>query len=165
MAQLGSPNEVKAFTILRDPYGILESSYSYRNIQKHFGMDIKGFIQLLRQNDPSATVSIDCQIGIGLYIHSLAFNLGMPMTFIQDEAAIELYITKIGREIDLVMITERIEESLILFQYFLCWKQEDVVIFDKNVRGSNSEAILDEDDRNELGKWLKADLKIYNLFL
>ena len=83
---------------------------------------------------------------------------------LQDDKAIDNHIAKIEKEMDLVMITERMEESLILFRYLMCWQPEDIVAFDKNVRRPSSVATLDDDDKKELKKWLKADEKIYNHF-
>ena len=50
MAQLGPSMTV--FTILRNPYSLFESYFSYVNLEKEFGVDMKRFIQLLRQSDP-----------------------------------------------------------------------------------------------------------------
>lgn len=66
--------------------------------------------------------------------------------------------------IDRVMITERMEESLTLFRYKMCWTPEDTVVFDHNVRSPDQVVQLNEDDKKELEKWLKADLKIYKYF-
>ncbi len=66
--------------------------------------------------------------------------------------------------IDRVMITERMEESLTLFRYKMCWTPEDTVVFDHNVRSPDQVVQLNEDDKKELEKWLKADLKIYEHF-
>jgi len=108
--------------------------------------------------------SIRENIGIGVYDYSIFKSLGIPIEFIQDDVAIDNYIAKIKKELDLVMITERMEESLILFRHLLCWNLEDIVVFDHNVRSSDKAVQFDEDDKNELAKWLKADLKIYNHF-
>jgi len=62
------------------------------------------------------------------------------------------------------MITERMEESLTLFRYKMCWTPEDTVVFDHNVRSPDQVVQLNEDDKKELEKWLKADLKIYKYF-
>jgi len=99
-----------------------------------------------------------------LYDYGSAANFGMPMASLQDDEAIDNYIAKIGKELDLVMITERMEESLILFRYMMCWQPEDIVTFDQNVRMASSVSTIDDDDKMELKRWLKADEKIYNHF-
>jgi len=88
----------------------------------------------------------------------------MPIVSIQNDVAIDNYITKIEKELDLVMITERMEESMVLFRYLMCWKPEDIVAFDHYVRSPDKVVRLDDDDKKELAKWLKADLKIYEHF-
>ena len=166
VAQLG-PNVV-AFTVLRDPYSIFESYYSYTNMNKNVGLDMKGFIEILRKNDPATwnakVTATSNQIRLGLYEHSLAFSLGMPYDSLQDDIAIDSHIAKIERELNLVMITERMEESLILLRYVMCWQLEDIITFDKNVRMPSSLVVLNDDDKTELKRWLKADEKIYNHF-
>jgi len=104
------------------------------------------------------------QIVSALYDYGSGANLGMPVTSLQDDEAIDNHIAKIEEEMDLVMITERMEESLVLFRYLMCWQPEDIVVFDLNVRMPSSVAKLDDDDKLELKKWLKADDKIYNHF-
>ena len=51
----------------------------------------------------------------GLYEHSLDFNPGVLYALLHDDKAIDNHIAKIGKEIDLVMITERMEESSMFF--------------------------------------------------
>jgi len=43
----------------------------------------------------------------------------MPIESIQNDVAIDNYIAKIEKELDLVMITERMEESMVLFRYLI----------------------------------------------
>ena len=166
MSQLG-PTAV-AFTVLRDPFSIFESYYSYRNLEKELGVDLKGFIQLLRQSDPmnwnASSVLSAHQITRAVYEFGLAFNLGMPYASLQDDKAIDNHIIKIEKEMDLVMISERMEESLILFRYLMCWQPEDIVAFNQNVRRVSKVVKLDKEDKKELKRWLKADQKIYNHF-
>jgi len=112
----------------------------------------------------TSSVLSDKQITRALYSYGSAYNLGMPITSLHDDDAIDNHIAKIEKEMDLVMITERMEESLILFRYLMCWQPDDIVAFDKNVRMSSSVVTIDDDDKKELKRWLKADEKIYNHF-
>ena len=161
VAQMG-PN-VTSFTILRNPYDMFESYYSYANLTIHLQMDYKRFIQLLRENDPSSNSSIG-QIMLGIYPISTAYSFGLPIESMQDDVEIDNYIVKIEKEFDLVMITERMEESMILFGNLMCWKPEDIVVFDHLVRSPDKVIQLNNYDKQVLGKWLKADLKIYKHF-
>lgn len=162
-------SNVAAFTILRNPITIFESFYSFVHLTEEFGMDAKKFIQLLRENDPktwrnTSTADSVHKIMRGVYNYSISHSLGLPYDSIQDDVAIEKYISKLEKEFDLVMITEKMEESLILLRYLMCWQLEDIVVFDYRVRGSNSLVKLSQEDEKELRKWLKADLKIYKHF-
>lgn len=157
---------VTALTILRNPIDAFESFYSFVNLQEELGMNMTQFIQLLRENDPKTwrNTSNAHKIMRGVYNYSTSHSLGMSYESIQNDAAIDKYILKLEKEFDLVMITEKMEESLILLRYLMCWQLEDIVIFDYHVRSSDVPVKLSEEDQKELRRWLKADLKIYKHF-
>ena len=66
------------------------------------------------------------------------------------------------------MITERMDESLILLADLLCWPLEWVVHLDLNVRKPEKKADagqhLNEEERLLLADFLRLDMEIYNHF-
>ncbi len=167
VALMGS--NVAALTILRNPINAFESFYSFVNLQEEFGMNITKFIQFLRENDPktwrdTSTADSAHKIMRGVYNYSISHSLGMSYESILDDAAIDKHILKLEKEFDLVMITEKMEESFILLRYLMCWQLEDILIFDYHVRSSDAPVKLSDEDQKELRRWLKADLKIYKHF-
>lgn len=166
VAHMGS--EVVSLTILRDPYESFESYYSHYNMTGYNNnTDIKTFIQLLHKSNPKdwgqGVVPAD-QIGMGFYHYGLALSFGLPVPSLNDEAAVDTLLEKLDKELNFVMFANRMEESLVLFRYLMCLNPEDIVGFDQNARNQELVVELDDEDRRELKRWLKADEKIYNHF-
>ena len=88
--------EIKSFTVVRNPYDMFESYYSFVNLENLFGIKIKAFVQLLRENDPMTwrnlnNHSVKENIRIGVYETGISRSLGMPIEIIQDDVAIDKY--------------------------------------------------------------------------
>ncbi len=85
---------------------------------------------------------------LGIYSFSAAYSFGLPIKSMQDDVEIDKYIIKIEKELDLVMITEKMEESMVLFENLMCWKPEDIVVFDHHVRIPDKVGISISDNKN-----------------
>ena len=73
-------------------------------------------------------------------------------------------IKKIDDEFDLVLISEKFDESMILLANKLCWPLEYVKSFILNARMSIHKVDLSFDELNILNSWQKGDLLLYNFF-
>jgi hypothetical protein len=73
-------------------------------------------------------------------------------------------IKEIERDFALVMVTERIEESLVLLSELLCWPLEAMVSLPINARLSHLKRPLDAETRDLLKNWLWADDLLYAHF-
>ena len=62
-------------------------------------------------------------------INQMMFDMGFDPDHFYDEKGIAQYISKLDSIFSLVMMSERMEESLILLKNLLCWDYEDVVVF------------------------------------
>ena len=58
--------------------------------------------------------------------NQMALNLGLSSDSFDDEEAVDKLIESIEKDFDLVMITERMDESLILLRHLLCWPMENI---------------------------------------
>ena len=47
---------VRTFSIVRNPVDLFESLYSYSNLKNFYGVDLKGFVNILRENRTSETL-------------------------------------------------------------------------------------------------------------
>lgn len=154
---------VVTFTIVRNPVNQFESLYSYMNLDGYYGLDLKNFTQALRTKsnatDPNKRV-IYGQFGR----NQIAFDLGVNATNFDNEALIMEEIKKLDSDFDLVLIAERMEESLILLADLLCWPLDHVISLELNARKPEKYVKLSQEERDTLAKWLNADSAIYSYF-
>ena len=82
------------------------------------------------------------------------------------EAQMKNFIDQIDKDFDLVMITERMEESLVLLADVLCVPLETVIIVkDHNVRPKIKVKMLSQANREKLEQYLEPDRLLYDHFL
>ncbi|KAK8786732.1 hypothetical protein V5799_023492 [Amblyomma americanum] len=65
---------------------------------------------------------------------------------------------------DLVMVVERLNESLVLLRDLLCWEMDDVVMFKINARRSVFQRPPEASLANELRKLNAVDTRLYEYF-
>ncbi|CAN7949704.1 unnamed protein product, partial [Ixodes hexagonus] len=73
-----------------------------------------------------------------LGVNQMAFDLGFTHSGLNDSRQIVDFIRKIDAAMDLVLVAERMDESLILLKNELCWSLNDVIGFQQNVRTSQT---------------------------
>ncbi|XP_070563520.1 galactosylceramide sulfotransferase-like isoform X2 [Ptychodera flava] len=94
--------------------------------------------------------------------NSQAWHLGLENRYHDSPDVVENYFTMLERELDLVIITEYFDESLVLLKRLMCWKMEDILYIARRV--SKKHSTLDPDLRQKIHQWNKADVKIYEIF-
>ncbi|XP_078620876.1 galactosylceramide sulfotransferase-like [Branchiostoma floridae x Branchiostoma japonicum] len=131
-------------TILREPLSHLKSQFNFFNLAEKFKLTgPQPLFQFLQ--DP------------GMYDHGrtgshgtkspMSKDLGMSRTVLDDItnsmdtlrpgespnasvlATIETFIAKISKEMDLVMITDYYDESLVMLKRLMCWELRDILYF------------------------------------
>ena len=73
-------------------------------------------------------------------------------------------VAELDRQFDLVMIAERMDESLILLRHLLCWPVEYVVTMKLNSLISPIELPESSPVRDRLTSWLSGDHTLYRHF-
>ncbi|XP_076322033.1 galactosylceramide sulfotransferase-like [Tachypleus tridentatus] len=129
------PHEIQAvmppdsvyIAIVREPVSHFESTYSYYNLFKKYGMTLRDFSLM------NKTFMFRKNIGFRERNPQL-YDFGVNGTYTQDTGFFQREIEKLDGIFDLVMITELMEESLVLLKTLLCWELKDVAFFKKNVR-------------------------------
>ncbi|XP_071814216.1 galactosylceramide sulfotransferase-like isoform X2 [Apostichopus japonicus] len=89
--------------------------------------------------------------------------LGLKTEYFEDEAKIKLFINQLDIELDLVLIHEYFDESVVLLARELCWNLEDVVYTIENNR-SNHKPNLDSELLDNIRKFNHADVLLYDHF-
>ncbi len=76
----------------------------------------------------------------------------------------EQKIATFDEQFDLVLITERFEESMVMLQDLLCWPLEEFAFLRQNERLAEGRSNMTEETRATLHQWLWADYLLYNHF-
>ena len=95
----------------------------------------------------------------------MAYDLGLPPSSFDDDDAIESHIGLIDRQFRLIMITEYMDESLILLKRYMCWEMKDILYV--SLKADSTEADYGpptSDDEKVHRKWSKADYMFYDYF-
>lgn len=163
----------KVITILREPRAQFESAFS------HFGA---GSAMGLHPVESNSTLSEDLARFLTdpeFYWNRASgharwytrngqlFDLGDTRAgFIRDGKIDELNQTihMLDNILDLVLITEHFDESLILLKRLMCWSFRDILYVKQNERSDKFRSELTEDQELRLRRWNMADTVLYDHF-
>lgn len=145
-------------TILRDPAEVFESGFVYFGIESHLQKDINAFMEELSHKSPRR----NRQAIFGK--NQLLFDLGMSAHDMENPEKVHLKIQQIERDFQLVLIAEKMEESLILFKDLMCWNLDDIRHLRLNERYDEAKSAMTPLTRERLKRWLWADYELYNYF-
>lgn len=152
------------FSVVRDPVDQFESLYNYMALGATYKMNLKEFVRHLETNQ--SAIDHKPRGGQGRFgRNQIAFDWGVsPKHFDDDLPKIQEQIQRLDDEFNLVLIAERMEESLVLLADRLCWPLEYVTHLDLNVRKPERTVRLEANERLILSRWLNFDTEIYNHF-
>ena len=66
----------------------------------------------------------------------MAFDLGLEQDKFSNEEEVTEFIERMNKNINLVLIAEHFDESLVLMKRLLCWDSEDIIYVKHKVRHS-----------------------------
>lgn len=96
--------------------------------------------------------------------NSLASDSGLPTKDHMNEAAVLEHTRKLDRELDLMMVMEHFNESLVLLKRRACLSMKDIVYFPLNSAPKRRIRPLSPSDMDVLRAWQTADHKMYDYF-
>ncbi|KAH9363999.1 hypothetical protein HPB48_005266 [Haemaphysalis longicornis] len=129
MGQL-MPHDTLYITILRRPDSLFESLYSYCNFSSIFKRNLTAFV---RDKNLTAYLSGHRLVKESVGLNQMSFDLGYDGLY-DSEAAVDKFVLGIDLTFDLVMLFERLDESLVLLKHLLCWNTTDMVALKVNSR-------------------------------
>ncbi|XP_076803911.1 galactosylceramide sulfotransferase-like isoform X2 [Clavelina lepadiformis] len=169
------PADTRYFTILRNPWSQFQSSYNYyktslnklvSNVQCR-SMPIKyvtngteiNVLAFLRKSEKLLNKTVPWYFR---FKNSQAHDLGLdPM--MEDEEEINKKILELDSQIDSVLISEHMDESMILLKNLLCAKLDDLVY--QNGKTKNYEHFsLSHSDWKTFQRHNKVDIALYDYF-
>lgn len=150
------PNDTIFVTILRHPLDQFESMFSYYYLQEHYHVPFQEFTADSKLTN--LRTRFDGFLGINQMLFDLGFN-GQT----RDPDALDQYINRLDSQFHLVLIAEKMEESLILLKNILCWSLSDVRFFKLNARSKRSN--FSDAVTRMVSSVNFADAKLYNHFL
>jgi len=155
-------------TILRDPVFVFESLVSFYNIQEIYHE--KSTIQFLEtffstsSNNSLYHTAFNKRITGRYGRNQLSFDLGLDVEHFDNLEIIRKFINIIDSQFHLIMIADRIEESLIHLRHLLCWTLDDVIVFRHNARKLNASHSLSIELQQKIRFFNNADELLYKFF-
>ncbi|XP_037509398.1 galactose-3-O-sulfotransferase 3-like [Rhipicephalus sanguineus] len=123
-------------TIVREPAALFESLYSYYDLENR----LKVSLEDLRNATENSSLAQQLRLILpgpkrtqhGL--NQMSYGLGFDLEQAHNESAVRDFIARLDAVFDLVMVAERMNESLVLLRHLLCWELDDVIVFKLNAR-------------------------------
>ncbi|XP_064469711.1 galactosylceramide sulfotransferase-like [Ornithodoros turicata] len=155
------PEDSLYVTTLRKPEEAFESLFSVCDFKSRLGKDLEDFV-----SDESLITSVKQH---RLYsnrfgFNQMSFDLGLGESDWDNATAVDEFVKFVGETFHLVMIADRLDESLILFKHLTCWTTEDIVAFKVNARMDAYKVPMTQHVRERLKRLNHVDLKLYEHF-
>ncbi|KAL1433682.1 hypothetical protein MTO96_012220 [Rhipicephalus appendiculatus] len=147
-------------TILRRPDSLFESLYSYCNLGRTFKRNLTMFA---RDRNLTGYLSRHRVIEKRIGLNQMSFDLGFNGPF-DSEQAVAKFVKKIASAFHLVMLADRLDESLILLKHLLCWNTSDMAALKINSRYSAFKEHLSNETKEQLLRLNSADWQLYQYF-
>ncbi|XP_033095834.1 galactose-3-O-sulfotransferase 3-like [Anneissia japonica] len=156
--------DAKYVTIIREPTAQFESAFFFFKMPQelHLEQFENPIEEFMRSPEKYKNTK-------GFIQHKKSLNdqfrvLGLPESKFSDEWFIRYKLKQLEFEIDLVMINEYFDESLILLKKTLCWQFDDILYLSKKVRSKSNQAVLTSTLKEKIRSWNSADVLLYEHF-
>lgn len=160
-------------TVVREPKAHLLSSYRYFHLpQLSSFTDVKKGFQLFL-NDPKRYDKLSdwmVERGNNVHVRSLTRNLqsaglGLKYKDFENSTVIKGFVKNIEAEFEIILVLERLSESLVLMKRKLGWSLQDIIKVDKNhqVLANWNYSNLSKDAPDKAYAWNNADTLLYKM--
>ena len=149
--------DAKFVTLLRHPVDVYESLFVFMGLQKFSNMTINEYVVKLEKGEH--------RVGTA-YVNRnpLLWDFGMNVSDMDDVVKVESKIASLEKQFDLVMITEKFAESMILMKDLLQWDIDDVRYLTQNARVNSQRSTMSNKTLKFLKDWMWADMMLYEHF-
>ncbi|KAG7168231.1 Galactosylceramide sulfotransferase-like 3 [Homarus americanus] len=132
-------------TIVREPSAVFESMFHYYHLHKFYGATFDHLVYMGR-----------------LGRNQITWDMGLDDLDMRQESLLKEAINILDQTFHLVLVAERMDESLVLLRHLMCWTEEDVVAMARNVRKDRYRSYLSEHSVNTLEHFNAADVKLFD---
>ncbi|XP_072035368.1 galactosylceramide sulfotransferase-like [Amphiura filiformis] len=153
------------FATLRDPVTQFESSFGYFRVSEQIcnqPYPTTESLQLFFSNPKHYLKNI--KYGNFTLWNGQIFDLGLHPVFYENRTAIKHKIQQLEEEFDLILITEYIDESLILLKNIMCLNFTDILYLPSNVRSNKFKTEISRNLSTQIKNWNTADVMLYEHF-
>ncbi|XP_059164093.1 galactose-3-O-sulfotransferase 2-like [Physella acuta] len=162
------PENTVYLTILREPFQQFVSAFEYYNMASYFSSMVPSVRNAsnpisLYLSDPHA---FEGESTLFSYIRNKqSEDLGLTRAAYDSPLVLNSSINIIDREFLLVMIVERLDESLLLLKRELCWSVKDILYISKNANTKKAKRSFTPSDHDNHRKLNHPDYALYGHFL
>lgn len=149
----------KYFTILRDPVAEFESLYNYAHFDKVFHMNLESFIHTFIGGGRRIQ-----RVNSYLGRNQQLWDLGLGARNLTNQQAVREKIQELELGLNLVMLAEQFDTSLVLLADTLCWPLYNMTSLKLNARKGSAIEKLSPQASAILKDWLWADYMLYDHF-
>ncbi|XP_075534875.1 galactosylceramide sulfotransferase-like [Dermacentor variabilis] len=149
-------------TIVREPASLFESLYSFYDLEvsSTWPLDATKNASLVKK----IFRTLPGRSGGSLGLNQMSYDLGFDTEQSQNDSAVRHFIERVDAVFDLVMVAERMNESLVLLRHLLCWDVNDVIVFKLNARQSDFRRSRSAELTAELRALNSVDTLLYEYF-
>ncbi|XP_070574692.1 galactosylceramide sulfotransferase-like [Ptychodera flava] len=145
----------KYFTILRSPYTHLKSMFYFHRRRMNLSMQPDPFMIYLNEKKKEVMVNPNRKKNF----FCRRFDLDIEAN---ETSSLEA-LHRLNKELDLVMIMEYFDESLVLLKKAMCWDFEDIIYHPCKVHSEYQPPMTDE-MRDIINQLSDADIRLYDYF-
>ncbi|XP_070555867.1 galactosylceramide sulfotransferase-like isoform X2 [Ptychodera flava] len=144
-------------TIIRSPYTHLKSKFYFSRQHLNLSMSPDPFAIYLKDIEKTAMKDEQLRKETNSFHFRFGLNIAANESFALED------FRRFDDEIDLVMIMEYMDESLVLLKKLMCWDFDDMVYHSCKVH-QNYQPPTTEAMRDIITKVSRADIRLYNYF-
>lgn len=153
-------------TIVREPAALFESLYSYYEFENITNLSLEQLAMARRNNSLDGLLQqfMRNKTRMAEGFNQMSFDLGLEPEQCGNKSAVRDFIERLDVTFDLVMVAERMNESLVLLRDLLRWSLDDVVVFKLNTRQSRYRHTLSPELADDLRALNAVDVLLYEHF-
>ncbi|KAL8593176.1 hypothetical protein ACOMHN_009831 [Nucella lapillus] len=153
------PHDTVYISILREPFQQFVSSYAFYNspdMDKYLSSRVNPFSHYLYYMPHTQLLNY--------FRNKQAEDLGMGPQHVLNSTLRHLYLQDLNQELQLVLITEFFDESLVLLRRLLCWSIKDILYMPQNKNSFKPKFVFSGQDYARHQQLAAADYDLYKFF-